>query len=120
MAGRAAAAEEIRQIADKLKARKYGSIRVVDVDGELAIDQDGDAVLRLRLTLSDPPGEDATWSLDDVDALQQEAQRLVGEVDAELPFVVTELYPESPDSEEDTGDGSADGLSRALDADPES
>jgi hypothetical protein len=119
MEGRATAAAEIRLIADKLKGREFGSIRVVGVDGELAIDQDGDAVLRLRLTLSDPPGDDATWPLDDVDALQQDAQRLVGEVDAELPFVVTELYPESPDSEEDISDGSADGLSRALDAEPE-
>ncbi len=119
MVGRTAAADEIKEIAGKLKEREYGSIRVLEVDGELTTDQDGDAVLRLRMTLSDPPAGHGTWPLDDVDALQQEAQRPVGEADVELPFVVAELYPQSPDSEEDSGDGSADDLSRALDADPE-
>lgn len=119
MEGRAAAATEIREIAGKLMERAYGSIRVVDVDGELTVDQDGDAILRLEMTLSDPPAGLATWPLDDVDMLQQEAQRLVSEADIELPFVVTEFYPVSPDPEEDTADASGDALSRALDPDPD-
>ncbi|MEA2267292.1 MAG: hypothetical protein QOE27_2875, partial [Solirubrobacteraceae bacterium] len=112
MEGRTAAAAEIADIAEKLKAHEpFGSIRVVDVAGELTTDQDGDSVLRLRLILSDPR-DDATWPLDDVDTLQQEAERLAREADAELPYVVTELYPESPDPDEETGDGSVDDLSR--------
>ncbi|MDP2711431.1 MAG: hypothetical protein Q8O56_09445 [Solirubrobacteraceae bacterium] len=118
MNGRTAAIAEIGEIADKLKAHEpFGSIRVINAEGELTTDQDGDSVLRLRLTLSDPPGEHATWSLDDVDALQQEAGRLVRQAGVELPYVVTELYPESPDPGEDSSDGDVDELSRALESD---
>lgn len=121
MEARAAAAAEIAGIAQKLKAHEpFGSIRVVDVTGEVTTDQDGDSVLRLRLILSDPPDEDATWPLDDVDTLQQEAERLAREADVELPYVVTELYPESPDPDEDSDGDSLDELSRALDPDSNS
>lgn len=121
MEGRTAAAAEIAEIAEKLRAHvPFGSIRVIDVAGELTTDQDGDSVLRLRLTLSDPRDDDATWPLDDVDALQQETERLAREADVELPYVVTELYPESPDPDEDTGGSSVDEQSHALDHDPHS
>ena len=118
MERRAAAAAEITGIAEKLKAHgPFGSIRVVDVSGDLTTDQDGDAVLRLSFVLSDPTGGQQTWSLDDIDALQQEAQRYAGQSEIELPYVVTEFYPESPDPDEDAGDASEDELSRAIDLD---
>lgn len=119
MEGRTAAAAEVAEIAERLKAHEpFGSIRVVDATGELTTDQDGDSVLRFRLILSDPPDENATWPLDDVDALQQEAERLARKSNLELPYVVSEVYPESPDPAEGSGDGSVDELSRALDDDP--
>ncbi len=121
MEARAAVTAEIAEIAERLKAHEpFGSIRVLDVAGELSTDQDGDSVLRLRLTLSDPRDGNATWPLDDVDALQQEADRLAREGDVGLPYVVTELYPESPDPDEDAGEGSVDELARALDPDQHS
>jgi hypothetical protein len=114
----ATATTEIAEIGAKLKAHDpFGSIRVVDVAGELTTDQDGDSVLRLRLILSDPVDENGTWPLDDVDALQQEADRLARQAPIELPYVVTEFYPESPDPDEDAGAAPLDELSRALDTD---
>lgn len=114
----ATATTEIAEIGAKLKAHgPFGSIRVVDVAGELTTDQDGDSVLRLRLTLSDPVDENGTWPLDDVDALQQETDHLARQAPTELPYVVTEFYPESPDPDEDVDAAPLDELSRALDPD---
>lgn len=117
METKAATSAEIAGIAEKLKVNgPFGSIRVVDVAGEVSTDQDGDDVLRLRLTLSDPPDQDATWSLDDVDVLRQEAEQLARDAAVELPYVVTELYPESPDPDEDSEEGFHSDLSQAFDA----
>lgn len=114
----ATATAEIAEIGARLKAHgPFGSTRVVDVAGELTTDQDGDSVLRLRLTLTDPVDGDGTWPLGDVDALQQEADRLARQAPVELPYVVTEFYPESPDPDEDVDAASPEELSRALDPD---
>jgi hypothetical protein len=112
----AVAAAGLAELGRRLIERgPFGSIRVRHADAELTTDHEGDPVVRVRLTVSDPPAGDSTWSLDDVDALRQETVRLAQEADADLPYVVLALYPETPDDErseeEDEGE-----LGRALDA----
>ena len=111
MEGRAAVT--IAALAEQLAQHGgFGSTRVLGVEGEVAADPDGDEVTRLRLTLSDPPPDRGTWPLEDVEEIQQEVDRLVG--DADLPYVVTEFYPETREPEEE---GEDEGLAEALDAD---
>lgn len=76
---------------------------------------DGEAVVRLRLKLADPPDGLTAWPLDDVDAVQQEVERLAAEAD--LPYLVTEFYPETPDPEDDSATDEDNELGRALDCD---
>jgi hypothetical protein len=119
MEARSAVSAELAEIERRLAAEgHFGSIRVVAVRGELTTDHDGDPVVRLRLTLSDPPAGQATWPLDDVDVLRQEVERLVSASSVDLPYVVFELYPESPDPDE--ADDASDDLAEALDRDPDS
>lgn len=121
--GRAALAAELDAVLQRLVNHgPFGSVRVVEASGDLSTDQDGDPVVRLRLVLADPPvtpGEGrATWPLDDVDALQQAAEQLIAEADADLAYVVIELYPETPEAgeEDERGNGLAQELDRDADA----
>ena len=117
METRAGIVAEIAKIGERLRAHgPFGSVTVLGSDGELTVDHDGDAVVRLRLKLEDPVEGQTTWPLDDVDALQQEVEQLAAAAD--LPYVVTEFYPETADESAD-GSPADEELRSALDRDTE-
>lgn len=116
MAGRVVAQADVDDIGEQLIAQGvFGSVRVLRAQGQVVEDQDDDPVVRIRLTVSDPAGDTTTWPLDDVDRIQQEAERLAGVAESDLPYVVIELYPETPDDAEEASDGLDEDLSGELD-----
>lgn len=113
----ATATTAITEIGEALKGHEpFGSVQVIDVSGELGTDQDDEPVLRLRLVVSDPAEGHGTWPGDDVFAMQLEADRLAREAAVELPYVVTEFYPQSPDPAEDGGDAGSGDVGELADA----
>lgn len=90
-----------------------GSITVHDLRLQEGTGSDDEPVLRIFLTVSDPQGSAQTWPLDDVFELRHRVRETAYDIEAGLPYVFVELYPLTPDPEEDEG---PDGLRERLDA----
>lgn len=96
--------EDATAVVAKLIGQTFGSITVLEGRGDVALDPDGQPSLVFELVVSDPAGPNDTWPLDDVDALQREAQQRAFESDSDAPFAIVKLLPATPDQDEDDGD----------------
>lgn len=98
----------------RLPGHRAGAVEVRSATGHLSADEDGEPLLRFSLTVSDPPENQETWPLEDVQAIRLHVQSLASEADAELPYAIVSLQPETPDPPEDES-APDDDLGRALD-----
>jgi len=102
------AATAVETAVRRLEGMQFGSLRSNRASGELGIDYDGDPVVRVQVTVSDLPDPEGDWPLEDVEALEHEARRLINEIPMELPYTVITVFPETLDSEEERDEDVAD------------
>ena len=91
--------EAAKRLADRVRDRKVGSIRVVEVQPRIDEDAEGNRAVFLDLTLSDPPEGEETWPVDDILELYREIDEEATELELTLPWYVT-LQKQTPEEQE--------------------
>lgn len=113
----AAVTREIERIASELEGFESGSVSVRFAEGRLSADEEGEAVTRFSLVVSDPPSGSETWPLDDLQDVRRHVRGLVMSAADDLPYPLIAFYPETSDAPDDPGDN-GDTLADALDRQP--
>lgn len=98
-----ATTKELKAITDRIRGLgPFGETKVLDVEATLSLDEAGEPVLRLIVTLSDPEEDAETWPTDDVVALKRRVRGIAWEENPELPFALVQLRSEHPDYGDET------------------
>jgi len=92
---------------------RAGSITVTGVAVERQYDSAGDEHLQVTLTLSDPPGGQEIWSLEDAFTLRQDVRRAAAELDlaADIAITIASSGDTGTADENDDSEGDPDEVS---------
>lgn len=88
------------ELADLLRGRESGPVRVIDVAVEVSEDRDGVPAVNLRVRLSDPPATAETWPLEDLLPLRRDVRAHANEMGLEAPVYLW-FKPESDPPQDD-------------------
>jgi hypothetical protein len=99
-----------------LEESPFGSVAVRAVTVFEGSGPDDESYLHLVISAADPPSDQGTWPRDDVFRLRSRVHELASQIEAELPRIVVDLFPEHADEpEEETGNESDTALANRLD-----
>lgn len=93
--------QELKQIKvdhalqDLFRRKIFGSIKVIRISGNI-VDIDGEEVVQVVVTASDPR-PDSTWPVKPVEELSDYINKLLRQVDSDLPETVINLEAEPKD-----------------------
>lgn len=105
------AEQVIAEVAERLRlSPPIGAVSVVSATGRLSSGSEGEPVVRFEIVLEDPPEPEQSWDPYQLFNLRQRLRRFLAEADDELPPLVVDFRPRTPDPDEDGDDGDGAGV----------